>query len=228
MVVLYQIENLYKEYLMGKNTVKAINGVSLEFNEGKFYSLIGPSGSGKSTLLHLMGLLDTPNKGKVWLDGLDTSLLSDDRKATIRNKKIGFIFQQYHLIPVLNIYENIEIPFLQSSCFSKQEIVRRISRLIEETGLEDYKWHKPSELSGGQQQRVAIARALAMKPRVVLADEPTANLDSHTSKEIIKLLNNLNRQEGTTFIFSTHDPMVMDYCDKIIHIKDGMIIKGET
>jgi putative ABC transport system ATP-binding protein len=226
--MLYHIENLYKEYLMGKNTVGAINGVCLEFNEGKFYSLIGPSGSGKSTLLHLMGLLDIPSRGKVWLDGLDTSLLSDDKKAAIRNRKIGFIFQQYHLIPVLDVYENIEIPFLQSNSFSKEVIIRRINQLIKETGLEEYRKHKPPELSGGQQQRVAIARALSMNPRVVLADEPTANLDSRTGEEIIKLLKNLNRHEGTTFIFSTHDPMVMDYCDKIIHIKDGMIIKGET
>lgn len=226
--MLYNIENLYKDYLMGKNIVKAINGVSLEFDEGKFYSLIGPSGSGKSTLLHLMGLLDAPSSGKVWFDGLDTSLLSDDRKAAIRNKKIGFIFQQYHLIPVLNIYENIEIPFLQSKCFSKETVIQRINRLIKETGLEEYERHKPPELSGGQQQRVAIARALAMNPKVVLADEPTANLDSHTSEEIIKLLRNLNRQEGTTFIFSTHDPMVIDYCDKIIHIKDGIILEEEA
>jgi putative ABC transport system ATP-binding protein len=226
--MLYQIENLHKEYLMGKQTVKAIRGINWEFGEGKFYSLIGPSGSGKSTLLHLMGLLDTPSQGKVWLDGLDTSSLSDDRKAAIRNEKIGFIFQQYHLIPVLDIYENIEMPFLQGNHFSKKEIACRIGQLINEIGLEDHKRHRPSELSGGQQQRVAIARALAMKPRVVLADEPTANLDSHTSREILQLLSNLNRQEGTTFVVSTHDQMVMDYSDHIVRIKDGMIVSEEA
>jgi putative ABC transport system ATP-binding protein len=226
--MLYQIENLHKEYLMGKQAVKAVNGINLEFDEGKFYSLIGPSGSGKSTLLHLMGLLDTPSQGKVWLDGLDTSSLSDDEKTAIRNEKIGFVFQQYHLIPVLDIYENIEMPFLQSHRFPKKEIISRINQLISEIGLEDHKRHRPSELSGGQQQRVAIARALAMKPRVVLADEPTANLDSHTSEEILQLLGNLNRQEGMTLIVSTHDSRVVEYSDHIVCIKDGKIVSEEA
>jgi putative ABC transport system ATP-binding protein len=226
--MLYTLTDLHKHYTMGRQEVKALNGVDLEIEGGKFYSFIGPSGSGKSTLLHLLGLLDTPTQGKVWFDGIDTASLSEDEKATIRNERVGFIFQKYYLIPVLNVYENIEMPFLQNTLFSRLEVDRRIKRLIGEIGLEQYWRHKPAELSGGQQQRVAIARALAMKPKVVLADEPTANLDSRTGEDIVRLMRDLNREEGVTFIFSTHDPMVMDYSDRVYSIRDGVLASQEV
>ncbi len=223
--MLYEIKNLARTYQLNQVEVKALNGISLEIARGKFYSIIGPSGSGKSTLLHLLGLLDNPTAGSIILEGIDTKDLSNNKKSEIRNSKIGFVFQQYYLIPVLNIYENIELPLLQSKLIAKEEIERRINFLIEKVGLTKFKEHKPTELSGGQQQRVAIARSLAMKPAVVLADEPTANLDSKTSEEIIQLMKELNREEKTTFIFSTHDSMVIDYSDEIYRLKDGVLLK---
>lgn len=221
--MLYKLNNIYKTYRTSKIEVKAINGIDLGLEEGKFYSFIGASGSGKSTLLHLLGLLDTPSKGTILIDGIDTSKLSDNEKSVLRNEKIGFVFQKFYLIPVLNVYENIELPLLQTKLIDKNQIIKRIDYLIENVGLTKYKKHKSQELSGGQQQRVAIARALVAKPKVVLADEPTANLDSKTGQEIIQLMRELNREEKTTFIFSTHDSLIMDYSDEIKKIKDGVL-----
>ena len=223
--MLYKIENLSKRYKLGKVTVNAVNNISLDIEGGKFYTLIGPSGSGKSTLLNIMGLLDEPSEGKIFFDGKDISKLSDDMKCEIRNENIGFIFQKYYLIPVLNVYENIEIPLLQNRKISKGERKDRIEQIIEEVGMKDYIKHKPNELSGGQQQRVAIARGLIMNPKVILADEPTANLDSKNSEEIIELMRKINKKNKTTFIFSTHDSLVMKYSDIIIKGKDGVFIK---
>ena len=223
--MLYKIENLSKKYKLGKVIVNAVNNISLDIEGGRFYTLIGPSGSGKSTLLNIMGLLDEPSEGKIFFDGKDISKLSDNMKCEIRNKNIGFIFQKYYLIPVLNVYENIEIPLLQNSKISKGERKDRIEQIIEEVGMKDYIKHKPNELSGGQQQRVAIARGLIMDPKVILADEPTANLDSKNSEEIIELMRKINKKNKTTFIFSTHDSLVMKYSDVIIKGKDGVFIK---
>lgn len=199
--MLYRIENLSKKYKLGKVIVNAVNNVSLNIEVGKFYTFIGPSGSGKSTLLNIMGLLDEPSEGKIFFYDKDISKLNDNMKCEIRNKNIGFIFQKYYLIPVLNVYENIEIPLLQNSKISKGERKDRIEQIIEEVGMKDYIKHKPNELSGGQQQRVAIARGLIMNPKVILADEPTANLDSKNSEEIIELMRKINRKNKTTFIF---------------------------
>lgn len=192
--MLYKIENISKRYKLGKVIVNAVNNISLDIEGGRFYTIIGPSGSGKSTLLNIMGLLDEPSEGKILFDGKDLSKLSDNMKCEIRNKNIGFIFQKYYLIPVLNVYENIEIPLLQNSKISKGERKDRIEQIIEEVGMKDYIKHKPNELSGGQQQRVAIARGLVMNPKVILADEPTANLDSKNSEEIIELMRKINKK----------------------------------
>ena len=223
--MLYKIENLSKRYKMGKVMVNAINNISLNIERGKFYTLIGPSGSGKSTLLNMMGLLDIPSEGKIYFNDIDISKLNDNMKCEMRNKNIGFIFQKYYLIPVLNVYENIEIPLLQDSKISKGERKDRIEQIIEEVGMKDYIKHRPNELSGGQQQRVAIARGLIMNPKVILADEPTANLDSKNSEEIIELMKKINKKNKTTFIFSTHDSLVMKYSDVIIKGKDGVFMK---
>lgn len=223
--MLYKIENLSKRYKMGKVIVNAINNISLNIERGKFYTLIGPSGSGKSTLLNMMGLLDIPSEGKIYFNDIDISKLNDNMKCEMRNKNIGFIFQKYYLIPVLNVYENIEIPLLQDSKISKGERKDRIEQIIEEVGMKDYIKHRPNELSGGQQQRVAIARGLIMNPKVILADEPTANLDSKNSEEIIELMKRINKKNKTTFIFSTHDSLVMKYSDVIIKGKDGVFMK---
>lgn len=223
--MLYKIENLSKRYKMGKVMVNAINNISLNIERGKFYTLIGPSGSGKSTLLNMMGLLDIPSEGKIYFNDIDISKLNDNMKCEMRNKNIGFIFQKYYLIPVLNVYENIEIPLLQDSKISKGERKDRIEQIIEEVGMKNYIKHRPNELSGGQQQRVAIARGLIMNPKVILADEPTANLDSKNSEEIIELMKKINKKNKTTFIFSTHDSLVMKYSDVIIKGKDGVFMK---
>lgn len=221
--MLYRLENIYKKYQMGHTELTALNGITLEIDDSRFFSIIGPSGSGKSTLLHLLGILDKPTQGKVFFNGIDINLLTEDEKSNLRNINIGFVFQKYFLIPVLNVYENIEIPFLQNNLVSLEKISQRIHEVLDEVGLTAYKNHKPNELSGGQQQRVAIARALALKPKVILADEPTANLDSKTSSDIIALMRRLNKEEKITFICSTHDPMILEYSDKVFKIKDGLL-----
>jgi putative ABC transport system ATP-binding protein len=219
------VQNVTKEYILGKTIVKALRGVSLDIAEGEFACISGPSGCGKSTLLNLIGCLDKPTTGKVTLDDEDVGKLSMNQLAEIRNRKIGFIFQSFNLIPVLNVYENIELVFMSWKNFLKEEIKKRITSLIEEVGLTDYITHKPGELSGGQMQRVSIVRALVTNPQVVLADEPTANLDSRTSKNILEIMVDLNTKHNTTFIFSTHDPIVSDYAKRIIYLSDGVIKK---
>lgn len=221
------VQNVTKDYTLGKTVVKALRGVSLDIEDGEFACISGPSGCGKSTLLNLIGCLDKPTTGKVTLDGEDVGKLSMNQLAEIRNEKIGFIFQSFNLIPVLNVYENIEMVFMSWKDFPKEEMYKRITSLIEEVGLTDYLKHKPGELSGGQMQRVSIARALVTKPQVVLADEPTANLDSTTSKKILEIMVDLNNRHNTTFIFSTHDPIVSGYAKRKVNLFDG-VINSET
>lgn len=219
------IQNVTKDYNLGKTIVKALRGISLEIDDGEFLCISGPSGCGKSTLLNLIGCLDKPTTGKVLLDGEDLGKLNKNQLAEIRNKKIGFIFQNFNLIPVLNVYENIEMIFMSWKNMSKEEAHERIMSLIEEVGLTDYIKHKPGELSGGQMQRVSIARALVTNPQVVLADEPTANLDSKTSKKILEIMLELNSRHNTTFMFSTHDPIVSGYAKRNIGLIDGVLKK---
>lgn len=221
------VQNVTKDYYLGKTVVRALRGVGLEIEDGEFLCISGPSGCGKSTLLNLIGCLDKPTTGKVTLDGEDVGKLNKNQLAEIRNKKIGFIFQSFNLIPVLNVYENIEMVFMSWKDLPKKKAHKRIMSFIEEVGLKDYLKHKPGELSGGQMQRVSIARALVTNPQVVLADEPTANLDSKTSKNILEIMLNLNKKHNTTFLFSTHDPIVSGYSKRKINLFDG-VIKSET
>jgi len=219
------VQNVTKDYSLGKTVVKALRGVSLDIEDGEFICISGPSGCGKSTLLNLIGCLDKPTTGKVTIDDKDVGKLNKNQLAEIRNKKIGFIFQSFNLIPVLNVYENIEMVFMSWKDLTKEEMYKRITSLIDEVGLKDYLKHKPGELSGGQMQRVSIARALVTNPQVVLADEPTANLDSKTSYKILEIMLDLNKRHNTTFIFSTHDPIVSGYAKRKIELFDGAIKK---
>ncbi|MCX2745465.1 ABC transporter ATP-binding protein [Mangrovivirga sp. M17] len=220
-------EELSKIYDEGAVPVKAVNNVHLHIEKGEFTALVGPSGSGKTTLLNLLGGLDTPTSGKVWIHGKDLSTLSKNKLIDFRLHNIGFVFQAYNLIPVLTARENIEfVMLLQKE--SKKERKDRIEQLLKETGLEDQGDKKPSELSGGQQQRVAVARALASKPQFVLADEPTANLDSKTAGNLLDMMAKLNKDEGMTFIFSTHDQRVIDRARRVITLVDGAISNDEV
>jgi len=215
-------ENVVKDYGLNNQVVHALRGVNLEFTGGEFSAIAGPSGSGKSTFLHLVGCLDTITGGSILIGGSDTAKMSRQQLALLRRHNIGFIFQAYNLIPVLSVEENISFP-LNLLGVSKKEIKERTAQVLEEVGLEGMAKRRPKEMSGGQQQRVAIARALVKKPALILADEPTANLDSTIGREILELMLKLNKSAGTTFIFSTHDPMVMDYARRLIRIHDGQI-----
>ena len=220
-------ENVVKDYGLGGTTVHALRGVSVEFQEGEFTAIAGPSGSGKSTFLHLAGCLDTLSGGKMILNNEDTGKLSRKELALMRRQKIGFIFQAYNLIPVLSVMENVSFP-LTLLGLDKKEIRERSEKLINDVGLKGMENRRPKEMSGGQQQRVAIARALIKKPALILADEPTANLDSKTGQEILDLMLALNKSEKTTFIFSTHDEMVINYARRLVRIRDGQIESDET
>lgn len=222
------LENVIKTYPLGKHSVEAVKGISLEIEKGDFISIAGPSGSGKTTILNMIGCIDTPTEGTVTIAGNITNGLTDRQITTLRHKVIGFIFQTFNLIPVLNVYENVEFPLLLGKeGVPKHERREWIDHIVESVGLTDWKTHKPFELSGGQRQRVAIARALATKPQIVLADEPTANLDSKTGETIIELMKTINREQDTTFIFSTHDAAIVDIADHIIYLQDGMIKSEE-
>jgi len=220
-------ENVVKDYGLNGQTVHALRGVNLEFKAGEFAAIAGPSGSGKSTFLHLTGCLDTLTGGKMNISGNDTAKMDKKQLALLRRNSIGFIFQAYNLIPVLSVEENISFPLTLMGVNSK-EIKERTARVLSDVGLEGMAKRRPKEMSGGQQQRVAIARALVKKPALVLADEPTANLDSTIGREILELMVALNKSEGTTFIFSTHDQMVMDYARRLVRIRDGQIESDET
>ena len=224
-MALVEIDNVFKEYSLGRTTIHALRGVSLSVEAGEFTSIVGPSGCGKTTMLNLIGCIDRPTSGTIVFDGLATSAIGDDAEAALRLAKIGFIFQSFNLVPVLTIAENIEIPLMLSHR-PRIERKRRVEELVALVGLEEYATHKPDELSGGQRQRVAIARALANEPRLVIADEPTANLDGVTGEMILKAMKELNEKKGVTFIFSTHDPRVMSFARRIVRLRDGEIEEG--
>jgi len=216
-----RLEDVTKDYTLGRTRVPALRGVSLDVAPGEFVAVAGPSGSGKSTLLNLIGCLDHPSSGRVLIGGEDVARLEDDALSDLRARTIGFIFQTFNLIPVLSALENVEFPLLFRGGDPRGG--ERARRALSEVGLADFGRHRPDELSGGQRQRVAVARALVTDPVIVLADEPTANLDSATGEAIIDLMLEINRRDGTTFIFSTHDPKVMAHAHRVVHLVDGRI-----
>lgn len=220
-----ELIHVKKNYLLGNVQVPALKGVSFSIDPGEFTVIAGPSGSGKTTVLNLIGCVDTATEGDVIIAGKKTSLLSDHDLTSLRLNTLGFIFQSFNLIPVLDVYDNIEFPLLLKKSLSSQERRTRVNYFIERVGLTNHIKHRPAELSGGQRQRVAIARALVTKPQIVLADEPTANLDSKTGQSIIDLMKEINASEKTTFIFSTHDHSIMNQARRIIQLQDGMILK---
>ena len=220
---LVSVEAVTKEYTLGKSVVRALQGVSLEVSTGEFLSIAGPSGSGKTTLLNLIGCVDTATSGIVRVAGKDTKQLAERERTNLRLRTLGFIFQSFNLVAVLSVFQNVELPLLLQGGIASAERKKRVGFLLEQVGLSDHAGHRPNELSGGQRQRVAVARALVTRPSIVLADEPTANLDSVTGQNIIDLMKELNRQEGTTFIFSTHDAKVMSQANSVIRIADGKI-----
>jgi putative ABC transport system ATP-binding protein len=227
MAHLIELSGIKKSYRLGMTEVVALRGVDLTIDVGEFTVVTGPSGSGKTTLLNIIGCLDRASGGRYVLDGLDVSNRDFDDLADVRNQKIGFIFQSFNLIPVLDVAENIEFPCaVRSGGESPAALRARVVALAKAVGLEQYLHHKPDELSGGQRQRVAIARALITTPRLVLADEPTANLDSKTSDQIIDLMLELNRNQGVTFLFSTHDPRVVKHARRALQIRDGQMVDG--
>jgi putative ABC transport system ATP-binding protein len=221
---LVRLEGLKKNYRLGETWVPALRGVNLEILPGEFTAVVGASGSGKSTLLNMIGCIDNPDEGRVFIDDVETQPLNDDQKSELRNRKIGFIFQSFNLVPVLSVYENVELPLLINSTVRVQDRRELVMTSLREVGLEGLERNLPDQLSGGQRQRVAIARALAGRPAIVLADEPTANLDSTTSHKIIDLMLDLNARTQVTFIFSTHDERLMGRVSRIVHIQDGLII----
>jgi putative ABC transport system ATP-binding protein len=219
------LKKVTKNYQLGQTTVEALKGVNLTVKSNDFLTVAGPSGSGKTSLLNMIGCIDSPTSGTVLFDGVDVNQLNLTEKAILRNEKIGFIFQSFNLMPVLSVYENIELPTLIGKKPRKRKETRDwIMHLITSVGLESRVKHKPDELSGGQRQRVAIARALVNNPALILADEPTANLDSDTSLIILDLMRQLNKEENTAFLFSTHDPDIVARCDTVIHVRDGLIV----
>jgi len=226
-VTIIELKDVRKDYSLGKVIVQAVRGVSFAIEKGDFISIAGPSGSGKSTILNLIGCIDTPTSGIVEIEGMSTAGHSDKELTTLRHEAIGFIFQSFNLIPVLNVHENIEFPLLMGDGrMSKPKRREWVDSLIAEVGLEQWRDHKPNELSGGQRQRVAIARALVAQPKIVLADEPTANLDSQTGGQIIELMKKINRDLSTTFVFSTHDPKIVGIADHIIRLIDGQVVEN--
>ena len=219
---LIELKDIYKIYHMGEETVHALDGINLTVDQGEFVAIVGSSGSGKSTAMNIIGCLDVPTSGTYHLGGIDVSTMEDDQQAEIRNKMLGFIFQQYNLIPKLTVRENVELPLLYAGVSAEERRERAIQSL-ERVGLADKRKNLPSQLSGGQQQRVSIARALAGKPSVILADEPTGALDSRTGREVLRFLQQLNR-EGDTVVLITHDNSIAVKADRIIRLQDGKVI----
>jgi putative ABC transport system ATP-binding protein len=220
------IQNVHKDYPLDKVVVKALQGVDLTVAQGDFISIAGPSGSGKTTMLNLIGCVDVATSGTVLIDGHDTKSLSDRQLTELRLNTLGFIFQSFNLVPVLSVFQNVEFPLLLQRKLNPKERADRVNALLAKVGLDHHSLHRPSELSGGQRQRVAIARALVTRPKIVLADEPTANLDSVTGDTILDLMKEMNQAEGTTFIFSTHDAKVMSHANSIVRLADGKIQSG--
>jgi putative ABC transport system ATP-binding protein len=226
-MVIVELQDVRKVYPLGKVEVEAVKGVSFSIEKGDFISIAGPSGSGKTTILNMIGCVDRPTSGTVLIAGQATKDLSDKSLTTLRHDTLGFIFQSFNLIPVLNVRENVEFPLLLGkSKTAKKEREEWIDYLIEEVGLTQWKDHRSNELSGGQRQRVAIARALVTKPSIVLADEPTANLDSKTGEQILELMKKINREMQTTFIFSTHDAKIVNIADHVVRLQDGNVIEN--
>jgi putative ABC transport system ATP-binding protein len=222
--LLVRVEDVSKEYAFGKQKLQALKNVSLAVQESEFLAIAGPSGSGKSTLLNLIGCIDTPTRGGIYIGDQRASDKTPDQLADLRAKKIGFIFQTFNLLPVLSAFENVEYPLLRFK-FDKRRRRERVARYLELVGVNEYSKHRPNQLSGGQRQRVAIARALITRPSIVLADEPTANLDHKTGGNILELMRRINQEKGTTFIFSTHDPRVMEMAGRLVRLEDGELVE---
>jgi putative ABC transport system ATP-binding protein len=219
-----RVDDVSKQYAFGKQTLTALEGITLQVTRGEFLALAGPSGSGKSTLLNMIGCIDTPTRGRVSIDGQDIANHSPNQLADLRAQKIGFIFQTFNLLPVLSAFENVEYPLLRFLLGKKQRR-QRVLKYLELVGMKAFAKHRPNQLSGGQRQRVAIARALVTSPGIVLADEPTANLDHRTGESILKLMKRINESMGATFIFSTHDPRVMEIAGRVVRLEDGRLVK---
>ena len=226
-MALIEVEGLTKIYQSGEVAVEALRGVNITVSAGEFVAIMGPSGSGKSTFMHILGCLDTPTEGRYRLDGQLVSAMSRDERARVRNKKLGFVFQGFNLLSRTSAVENVELPLLYNGGTARERHTRALMRL-HQVGLQGRESHHPNQLSGGQQQRVAIARALINDPPILLADEPTGNLDSRTSVEIMAIFQRLNRENGITVILVTHEPDVAAYASRAIHFKDGRIVKDES
>jgi putative ABC transport system ATP-binding protein len=218
-----QLQNIVKSYPMGKRELTVLQGVNMNIEKGEMVAIMGPSGSGKSTLLNLIGLLDKPTSGSYQLEGKEVSHLSGRELSKVRGQKIGFIFQSFNLLPFLSAIDNVEL----GQEYAGQDNIRAAKEALDKVGLGDRVHHRPGELSGGEQQRVAVARALAKDPPIILADEPTGNLDSRSSKEIMNVLTNLHTEQNITLVMITHDPNIARYCERIIHIEDGQVISEE-
>ncbi|GMO16865.1 MAG: ABC transporter ATP-binding protein [Spirochaetaceae bacterium] len=219
-----ELKNLRKNYKQGKLAVEALCGIDLKLNQGDFIAVAGPSGSGKTTLMNIIGLIDTPSSGSIYIEGRDASSFNRYEQTLFRRETLGFIFQSFNLLPVLNVFENIELPLLLGKKkIPKNERRERVETLLENVGLADRRFHLPSELSGGQQQRAAIARSLVSRPKIVIADEPTANLDSHNGEKVLSVMKQINSALKTTFIFSTHDSSIWELSNHIIFLRDGKI-----
>jgi putative ABC transport system ATP-binding protein len=220
-----ELENVTKVYHIGQVETRALNGVSLSIAEGEFTTLVGPSGSGKTTLLQLIGCLDKPDQGVVRIKGQDVTRLNANQRADLRRTSIGFIFQFFALIPVLTAYENVELPLLLNGT-KPAERRARVLELLDAVGLADRTHHRPDQMSGGEQQRVAIARALAPRPLLILADEPTANLDTANGRQAMEIMQRLNQETGTAFVYATHDPRVVAFARRVVRLRDGRIIEN--
>jgi putative ABC transport system ATP-binding protein len=223
---LVELEQVHKDYYLGETKIAALRGIDLKIERGELIAIWGPSGSGKSTLCNIVGMLDTPTSGRFFFEGNDVSNLSDEKRSELRNKAIGFVFQTFNLIPVLSAVENVVLP-LEICGESGVKATEKARHQLAELGLGEYAAHRPNKLSGGQQQRVAIARALINDPAIVLADEPTANLDSDTAVKIIELMRDLNQKRGVTFIFSTHDQRLLARINRKILLRDGIIVQDK-
>lgn len=226
--IVVQAKNVSKKYKIGEVEQWALRNINLEVQTGDFLALAGSSGSGKTTMLNLFGCLDTVTEGQVVIDTTDVSTLNDQDLAKLRAEKIGFVFQTFNLIPVLSALENVEYPLLKRSSLTAAQRRQQAESALKQVGLKDFIHRRPAQLSGGQRQRVAIARAIVHNPQLVIADEPTANLDKATAQEILRLMSTLNQQNGVTFVFSTHDPNILELAKRIIHISDGQIIKEKS